>query len=123
MEPIVVFITAGSEEEAARVAEALLEQRLAACVHRLSGVASEFWWQGRREAAAETLLVAKTRRDLWPRLLEAVRAVHGYEVFEAIALPVVEGNPDYLRWIQENTGDRLPRAPSSSASSSSGPSP
>jgi periplasmic divalent cation tolerance protein len=74
-----------------------------ACVNRVCGIRSDFWWQGVTEAADEVLLMAKTRRDLWPQVLETVRLHHSYEVFEAIALPVIEGNPDYVRWIQEST--------------------
>jgi len=102
MEPILVLITAGSVEEADRLAEALLEQRLVACVSR-GAVSSAYWWQGARERADEVLLYAKTRRELWPRLLSTVRGLHSYEVFEALALPIVEGNPDYLEWITRET--------------------
>lgn len=103
MEAIVVLITAGSDEEAARIGSALLEARLVACVNRVSNIRSDFWWQGVPDSAEEVLLIAKSRRELWPQLLETVRAHHSYEVFEAIALPILEGNPDYLRWIQEST--------------------
>ena len=103
MEAIVVMITAGSAEEAERVGGALLEARLVACVNALADVRSDYWWQGRREQAREVLLVAKTRRSLFPQVLEVVRAHHSYEVFEAVALPIVEGNPDYLKWIEEST--------------------
>lgn len=103
MEALLVFITASSDEEATRLTEALLQPRLVACVNRLSGVDSQFWWQGQRDQAAEILLLAKTRRDLWDRVLEAVRAVHSYEVFEAIAVPILKGNPDYLAWVAEVT--------------------
>jgi len=102
-EAILVFITAGSEAEAAQISSALLEARLAACVNRVSGVHSEFWWQGARDTASEALLLAKTRRDLWPRVLETIRSVHSYEVFEAIAVPIIEGSPEYLKWIEEST--------------------
>lgn len=102
-EIVVVLITTGSEAEAETVAEALLERRLVACVNTVAGVRSAYWWQGERETSAEWLLVAKTRRALFPAVLDAVRAVHSYEVFEAIALPVVESNPEYARWVLETT--------------------
>jgi periplasmic divalent cation tolerance protein len=106
MNAILVFITAGSEEEGARLSEALLAERLVACVNRIHPVESAFWWQGARDTATETLLLAKTMPELWPRVLEAVRAHHSYDVFEAIAVPIIEGNPEYLRWIEETaTGD------------------
>lgn len=103
MEAILVFITAGDAAEAQRVADALLEARLVACVNQVPGVQSDFWWQGQRDRANEVLLLAKTRRSLWARVLETIRAHHSYEVFEAIAIPIVEGNPDYLQWIGETT--------------------
>lgn len=103
MEAILVFITAGSREEAERIGAALLDARLVACVNRVDGVESDFWWQGQRDRATEALLLAKTRRDLWPSVLETVRRHHTYEVFGAIAVPILEGNPDYLRWIEETT--------------------
>ena len=103
MEAVLVFITAGSEDEAGRIGAALLDARLVACVNHVRGVDSHYWWQGQREQAGEVLLLAKTRRELWSRVLEAVRAVHSYEVFEAIAVPILESNPDYLRWIHETT--------------------
>ena len=102
-EAILVYITVGSEGEADRVAGALLDARLAACVNRVPGVHSRYWWHGAQEEAGELLLLVKTRWELWPRLMETVRAHHSFEVFEAIAVPIVEGNPDYLRWIAEST--------------------
>jgi periplasmic divalent cation tolerance protein len=103
MEAILVFITAGDEQEAARISDALLDARLVACVNRSAGLESQFWWKGERDSAREVLLLAKTRRELWPRVLEVVRSQHSYEVFEAIAVPIVEGSPEYLQWIEETT--------------------
>jgi periplasmic divalent cation tolerance protein len=103
LDAILVFITAGSDEEAEWIGAALLDARLVACVNRVSGVRSEFWWQGAKDRAEETLLLAKTRRELWPRVLASIRETHSYEVFEAIAVPIVEGSPEYLKWIEETT--------------------
>ena len=100
-ESVVVLITAGSREEAEQVASALLEPRLAACVNLLPGVTSLFWWEGKIDRAEEVLLLVKTRRSLMPALLEQVRAVHSYDVFEAVALPIVAGSPEYLQWVDE----------------------
>jgi periplasmic divalent cation tolerance protein len=102
-ESVVVLITTGSSEEAERVAAALLEARLAACVNLLPGVTSLFWWEGKIDRAEEVLLLVKTRQALMGQLLEAVRSVHSYDVFEAVALPVAAGSPDYLRWVREET--------------------
>src|SRR5713101_6689554 len=102
-EPVVVLITTGSRQEGERVATALLEARLAACVNLLPGITSLFWWEGKIDRAEELLLLVKTRRSLMPQLLEAVRAVHSYDVFEAVALPIVEGSPAYLNWVRDVT--------------------
>jgi periplasmic divalent cation tolerance protein len=101
VDAILVFITAGDEAEASTIAEALLRERLVACVNQVSGVESRFWWQGNLDSAREVLLLAKTRRELWERVVETVRAHHSYEVFEAIAVPIVEGSAEYLSWIAE----------------------
>ncbi|MBM3457488.1 MAG: divalent-cation tolerance protein CutA [Armatimonadetes bacterium] len=103
MEAILVYITAGSAEEAERIATTLLEQRLVACVNTVHGVESRYWWHGALERAEESLLLAKTVRDCWPRLLAAVREIHSYEVFDAVAIPILEGEPAYLEWIREST--------------------
>lgn len=102
-ELIVVLITAGSSQEAERIATVLLEARLAACVNLLPDLTSLFWWEGKIDRGEEVLLLVKTRRALMPRLLESVRSAHSYDVFEAVALPILEGNPDYLRWLQDET--------------------
>jgi len=101
---VVVFITASNREEAARLAEALVSEKLAACVNRVDGVSSVYWWEGKVEHAAESLLVAKTRGDLVEKLVARVKELHSYTVPEVIALPILAGNPDYLKWIGEVTG-------------------
>jgi periplasmic divalent cation tolerance protein len=103
LEALLVFITAGSQDEADRIAAALLDARLVACVNQVADLRSDYWWQGAREHAEEILLLAKTRRELWPQVLDTVRATHSYEVFEALAVPIIECNPSYLQWIAEST--------------------
>jgi periplasmic divalent cation tolerance protein len=99
---IVVLCTCASEVEAERLARALLEQRLAACVNVLSGIKSFYRWQGNLETATEWLLVIKSSRGLFEELRAALEKAHSYEVPEVIALPVVEGAPNYLHWLGEN---------------------
>ncbi len=103
-EHVVVLVTVGNPEEARRIGRALVEERLAACVNVVAGVASTYWWQGRIEDAGELLLVCKTRRDRVEALTARVRALHSYTVPEVIALPVVAGNPAYLSWIDDSLG-------------------
>ena len=98
---IVIFVTTGSEEEAHKVAELLLERRKAACVNIVPGVASSFWWQGKLDSARESLLIIKTRASLLSEIIELVKSVHSYEVPEIIALPIIGGNEDYLKWIDD----------------------
>ena len=105
MEPILVYITAASPAEAQQIADILLDRKLAACVNRVSGVCSGFWWQGERDTADEVLVLAKTVQDRWEALLAAVREIHSYEVFAAIAVPIVAANPEYLAWIRETVAE------------------
>jgi len=96
---IVILITTGSEEEAHRIAAQLLNQRKAACVNIVPRVDSLFWWQGKLDSAQETLLVIKTKASKLKEITELVKKVHSYEVPEVIALPIVGGNEDYLKWL------------------------
>ena len=97
---VVVLSTCGSAEEAGRIARALLEKRLAACVNIVPGVRSVYRWQGAIEDAGEWLLVIKSRRGLVGPLREELERLHSYEVPELLALEVVEGAPNYLRWLE-----------------------
>lgn len=101
---IVVLITTSSYDEARKVADALVAQRKAACVNIVPKVNSLFRWKGKIEDAEESLLVVKTRAKLFPEVVSAVKGIHSYDVPEIIALPIVDGNPDYLKWIGEETG-------------------
>ncbi|MBI2329573.1 MAG: divalent-cation tolerance protein CutA [Chloroflexi bacterium] len=100
---VVVLITAATEEEARSLAELLLNQRKAACVNIVPRVDSLFWWQGKLDSAQESLLIAKTRASLLPDIIEMVKMAHSYDVPEIIALPVIGGHEDYLRWIDSET--------------------
>ncbi|MEW5945292.1 MAG: divalent-cation tolerance protein CutA [bacterium] len=99
----VALITAGSEEEGARIAKTLVERKLAACVNLVPGVRSIYAWKGKIEDERETLLVVKTRKDRFGALIEAVKAEHSYEVPEIISLSVAEGDERYLEWLADGT--------------------
>ncbi len=99
IEAIVVLVTTASQTEAERIAKALVEDHLAACVTRAKGGVSFYRWQGKMQQAGEWLLVIKSRREVLERLVQRVKALHSYEVPEIIGLPVIGGNEDYLRWI------------------------
>ena len=100
---IVVLITAASREEADRIARRLVEDRLAACVTIVPQVRSIFIWEQKLSQEDEVLLLVKSRRARFALLVEAVKRLHSYSVPEIIALPVVMGSTDYIRWVSEAT--------------------
>lgn len=102
-EYIMVLITASKEDEAARIARDIVSSRLAACVNIVKGIRSIYRWQGKIEDEGEVLMIVKTRRDLFGELKKRVKELHSYSVPEIIALPIVEGSEEYLKWLQEET--------------------
>ena len=98
---IVILVTAGSSEEAGKIADRLLAGRKAACVNIVPGVSSVFRWQDSIESSEESLLVVKTRLSLLDDVVALIKQVHSYDVPEIIALPIIGGNQDYLEWIGE----------------------
>jgi len=105
---ILVFITVPNREQGEAIAEALVQEKWAACVNILPSVRSIFSWQGEIRREEELLLLAKSRRDLFPALAARVKELHSYTVPEIIALPILEGWEEYLRWVQESTQERMP---------------
>ena len=100
---VIVYITAGAMDEGERIAEALVGERLVACVNIVPALTSIYHWQDAVHRDAEVLLLAKTRRELFERVVAQVEALHSYEVPDIVALPIVGGSDDYLRWIDETT--------------------
>jgi periplasmic divalent cation tolerance protein len=99
---IVVLTTCAAEADAERMARALVEGRLAACVNVVPGVRSFYRWKGEVDSGVEFLLIVKTSRDLFPALGAEMEKLHPYEVPELLALPVVAGAENYLSWFQAN---------------------
>ncbi|HIQ31091.1 MAG TPA: divalent-cation tolerance protein CutA [Aquifex aeolicus] len=97
---LVVFITV-PKDRAESLSRFIIENKLGACVNRVESVSSLYWWKGKIEEDTESLLVVKTATYRFGELLKKVREVHPYTVPEIIALPIVAGNEDYLRWIDE----------------------
>jgi periplasmic divalent cation tolerance protein len=97
-----VTTTTGSEEEAERIAEALVERRLAACVQVIGPISSRYRWQGAVETAEEWLCAAKTTVDRYAELEQAIRDLHSYDEPEIVATPIVAGSPGYLEWVSRN---------------------
>lgn len=101
---ITVLMTAPSKKEARRIIAALITKRLVACANLLGGVDSTFIWKGKIDKARETLVMFKTRKNLFKRAASQIRRLHSYEVPEIIALPVVDGNKEYLGWLDRALG-------------------
>ena len=96
----VVFVTAPDAGAGARIARALVEERLAACVNLVPGIRSTYRWQGRVQEDDEVLLVIKTVEGRLDALGERVRALHPYDLPEVLALAAAGGSPDYLAWVR-----------------------
>ena len=104
VEALVIFITAPNEEEGAKIARTLVEERLAGCVNIVKPIRSIYRWQENIEDDTETLMIVKTQKRLFESLSSRVRELHSYTVPEIIAVPVVQGSKDYLKWLEEVTG-------------------
>ena len=99
----IVLSTAGSEQEAHKIAHALVKRRLAACVNILPQVQSIYRWKGEIESAQEWLLLIKTRADKFPAVRDAIGELHSYEVPECIVLEIEDGSLPYLQWLEKAT--------------------
>jgi periplasmic divalent cation tolerance protein len=101
-EYVQVLTTVSSEEEATRIGDALLEQRLAACLQTIGPITSRYRWQGEIEQASEWQLLVKTEAALYKEVEAAIRTVHSYEEPEILAIPILAGSQGYLDWISAN---------------------
>jgi periplasmic divalent cation tolerance protein len=98
-----VVVTAGDADWLAGFTRTLVEERLAACGHQLEAIRSVYRWQGEVHDEREARVALHTRRSLVPAIVARTEQLHTYEVPCVIALPLVGGNPAYLRWIAEET--------------------
>jgi periplasmic divalent cation tolerance protein len=99
----IVLTTAGSEQEARKIANSLVERRLAACVNIFPEVQSIYRWKGEIDSANEWLLLIKTRAEKFPAVRDAILELHSYEVPECIVLQIEDGSLPYLQWLDEST--------------------
>lgn len=99
---IVILVTAKDKKEAEKIARGLLVAKLIACANIMDGVQSLFWWQGKIDSSQEVLLVLKTKKNLFKKVSAKVKSLHSYQTPEVIALPVVNGSEDYLKWINSS---------------------
>jgi len=100
---VLVLSTLPADADAGAFAQALVEDRLAACVNLLPMMESVFRWEGRIDRDTERQMLIKTSRARVPALWDRVRALHPYDVPEFIVLPIVDGNAAYLKWLAEST--------------------
>jgi periplasmic divalent cation tolerance protein len=98
----IVLTTAGSEEEAHKIAHHLVEARLAACVNVVPRITSIYRWKDAVEESAEWLLIIKTTSAAFAQLSQTISKLHSYELPECICLPIEDGSSNYLQWIGES---------------------
>jgi periplasmic divalent cation tolerance protein len=109
MEPLFVYMTASSAEEAKEIGRALVEARLAACVNILDRMISFYWWQGQIEEGHEAVLIAKTTHRQLDALTAKVKSLHSYTVPCVVGVPIQGGNKDFLDWIEAETKGAVAR--------------
>ena len=100
---LLVYLTAGSPEDARRIGRSLVDEQLAACVNIFDSMTSIYPWQGAIEEARETVIIAKTRSDLFDALATRVRALHSYTTPCIVALPTARVEANYLAWLLAET--------------------
>ena len=98
----IILTTAGSKEEAQKIARELVERRLAACVNIAGPIESVYRWKGEVESSAEFLLLIKTTAAAFGAVRDAIQELHSYELPECVMLEVADGNEEYLAWIGES---------------------
>ena len=99
---IVILITTKDTDEADKIAVALTQDKLIACANIVSSVQSIFRWEGKVDYSQEALMIIKSTQDNFKKIVKKVKTLHSYSCPEVIALPIVDGNPDYLKWIDES---------------------
>lgn len=100
---LVTLCTVPDRDTGERIGKCLVEERLAACVNLIPGLTSIYRWQGKVENTSEVLLVIKTTGARFEAVRKRIKELHPYEVPEIIAVPIAHGDPEYLKWITENS--------------------
>jgi periplasmic divalent cation tolerance protein len=101
-----ILTTAGSRDEAKKIAHALVDRRLAACVNIVPGIESIYRWQGKVEETSEWLLLIKTKAEMFDQVREAIQQLHSYDLPECIMVDVTGGSSPYLDWISESVTEK-----------------
>lgn len=100
---IFVYITTKDLDEAKRIGQTLIKEKLAACVNILPEMQSIYWWQGKIEKSNEAVLIVKTKASLYNKASAKIKNLHSYSCPCILALPIVDGNAEYLRWINKQS--------------------
>jgi periplasmic divalent cation tolerance protein len=101
MKTFLIYITTADKDEARAIGRHLVQSRLAACVNILDHMNSMYEWQGEFQDDVEAVMIAKTTEERVPSLIAAVRERHSYQCPCIVAVPIADGNPDFLQWIEE----------------------
>jgi periplasmic divalent cation tolerance protein len=99
-----IYITTKTNADARKISNDLLKMRLVACVNIIPRAESMYWWKGKIEKHGEAVIIAKTQGPLVGKTIEAVKAMHNYNVPDVSAIPIARGNNDYFKWISEVVG-------------------
>ena len=99
----IVYMTAKDKDEARKIGKELVQARLAACVNIIDNMNSMYWWEAEVQDDHEAILIAKTKESLVSELIEKVKSIHSYSCPCIISLPILDGNKDYLDWLQKET--------------------
>lgn len=103
MSASIVYSTTGSRDDALRIGRTLVEEQLAACANVFDNMTSVYRWEGRIADDSEAVLIAKTRTELVPAVIERVKELHSYSCPCVVSWPIESGNNEYLRWIADET--------------------
>jgi periplasmic divalent cation tolerance protein len=104
MNTCLIYVTTNDKEEARAIGRHLVQSRLAACVNILDGMNSMYFWNDEFQDDHETVLIAKTTKNMVPELIEAIKSKHSYECPCIVSWPIIDGNPAFLGWIAEQVG-------------------
>jgi periplasmic divalent cation tolerance protein len=99
---VVIMVTASSRRECRKIARRLIEEKLAACVNITQPIQSVYRWEGKIDHSKEFLMFIKTSRDLFPQIQAEIALIHSYHTPEIICLPIIDGSPNYLKWVGDS---------------------
>ncbi len=100
----IVEVTTSGADESERIGKKVVEERLAACANIIPAITSYYWWNGKLEKDAESILLLKTTKKSLDTLIDRIRELHSYENPAIIALPIESGSEIYLEWVEKETG-------------------